>query len=81
MNFLKIQNPLPLLVVDDGTILVIHEKYIFDANNDTPIKATKLNFKQYLPKPYKKENFSMTYYALIQLAKDDIFSDASSNDN
>ena len=81
LNFLKIQNPLPLLVDDDGTILVIHEKTIFDEKNHTPIKATNHNFKQYLPKPYKKENFSMTYYDLIQLAKDDRLSDASSNDN
>ena len=26
LNFLEIQNPLPLIVVDDGTILVIYEK-------------------------------------------------------
>ena len=79
--FLKIKNPLPLIFHDDDTILVIHEKKIFDANNETPIKATNQNFKKYLQKPYKKEKILMTYYVLIQLAKDDILSDASSNDN
>ena len=83
LKFLKLNNPLPLIVFDDINILVIYEKKIFDAIKETPIKATQQNFTQYLLTPHTKKNFTLTYYVLVQLPQDEndstnqILSDAS----